>query len=55
MCEFPALIRWMRNDKKNDTSEINFTLLKDIGQAEYNKVCTIDQIEKAVKMYNSVL
>ena len=55
VCEFPALIRWMRNDKKNDALEINFTLLKDIGQAEYNKVCTVDQIEKAVKMYNSVL
>ena len=53
--EFSELIEWMRNDKKNDDSEINFTLLKDIGQAEYNKVCSIDQIEQAIKMYNSLL
>ena len=52
---FSELIEWMRNDKKNDASEINFTLLKDIGLAEVNKVCTIGQIEKAVKIYNSVL
>ena len=53
--EFPELIEWMRNDKKNDASEINFTLLKDIGQAEFNKVCSVDQIEQAIKMYNSLL
>ena len=53
--EFSELIEWMRNDKKNDDSEINFTLLKDIGQAEFNKVCSVDQIEQAIKMYNSFL
>ena len=45
----------MKNDKKNDDSEINFTLLKDIGKAEFNKVCSIDQIEQAIKTYNSFL
>ena len=53
--EFLELIEWMRNDKKNDASEINFTLLKDIGKAEFNKVCSVDQIEQAIKMYNSLL
>ena len=53
--EFSELIEWMKNDKKNDDSEINFTLLKDIGQAEFNKVCSIDQIEQAIKTYNSFL
>ena len=53
--EFSELIEWMKNDKKNDDSEINFTLLKDIGQAEINKVCSIDQIEQAIKTYNSLL
>jgi len=53
--EFSELIEWMRNDKKNDDSEINFTLLKDIGQAEFNKTCSLDQIEQAIKMYNSFL
>ena len=53
--EFSELIGWMRNDKKNDNSEINFTLLKDIGEAEFNKVCSLNQIEQAIKMYNSFL
>ena len=53
--EFSELIEWMKNDKKNDDSEINFTLLKDIGKAEFNKVCSIDQIEQAIKTYNSFL
>jgi len=53
--EFSELIEWMRNDKKNEDSEINFTLLKDIGQSEFNKFCSIDQIELAIKMYNSFL
>lgn len=53
--EFEELIAWMRHDKKNDQSEINFTLLKDIGLAEINKVCSIDDIQNAIKTYNSVL
>ena len=53
--EFEELIAWMRNDKKNDQSEINFTLLKDVGLAEINKVCSINDIQIAIKTYNSVL
>ena len=53
--ELSELLELMRNDKKNDDSKINFTLLKDIGQAEFNKVCSIDQIKQAIKTYNSFL
>jgi len=53
--ELPDLIQWMRHDKKNDDSKINFTLLKKIGEAEFNKTCSVDQIEEAIKKYNSFL
>lgn len=51
----PHLIEWMRHDKKNNNSKIKFTLLKKIGEAEFNKTCSEDQIEKAIKKYNSFL
>ena len=53
--ELPDLIEWMRNDKKNDDSQINFTLLKKIGVAEFNKICSVEQIEEAIKTYNTCL
>ena len=53
--KLPDLIEWMRHDKKNDDSKINFTLLKKIGEAEFNKTCSEDQIEAAIKKYNSFL
>lgn len=53
--EIPELIEWMRHDKKNDNSEINFTLLKKIGEAEFDKVCDSVQIEKAIKRYNTII
>lgn len=53
--EIPELIEWMRHDKKNDNSEINFTLLKNIGEAEFDKICNSLQIEKAIKKYNTII
>mgnify|MGYP000067515960 CR=1 FL=1 len=53
--ELPDLIEWMRHDKKNDDSQINFTLLKKIGVSEFNKICTVDQIEAAIRTYNTRL
>jgi len=53
--ELPDLIEWMRNDKKNDDSQINFTLLKKIGEAEFNKICSVEQIEEAIRTYNTCL
>jgi 3-dehydroquinate synthase len=53
--ELPDLLEWMRNDKKNDNSQINFTLLKKIGEAEFNKICSVEQIEEAIRTYNTCL
>lgn len=53
--ELPELIEWMRHDKKNDDSQINFTLLKKIGESEFNKTCSVEQIEEAIRTYNTRL
>lgn len=53
--DFSDLIEWMRHDKKNDGSQINFTLLKKIGEAEFDKTCSVDEIEEAMITYNSLL
>ena len=53
--ELPELIEWMRNDKKNDDCQINFTLLNKIGVAEFNKTCSVEQIKEAIKTYNTCL
>jgi 3-dehydroquinate synthase len=53
--EFSDLIEWMRHDKKNDSAQINFTLLNKIGQADYNKTVSENVIEEAMYRYNSFL
>jgi len=53
--DFSDLIEWMRHDKKNDGTQINFTLLKKIGEAKFDKTCSVDEIEEAMKTYNSLL
>lgn len=53
--EISELIEWMRHDKKNDNAQINFTLLKKIGEATFNQTCSVAQIEEAIVAYNSFL
>ena len=49
------LINWMRNDKKNNAGKINFSLLKNIGEASFDNECSVDEIESAIKEYNQCL
>ncbi len=53
--DFSDLVEWMRHDKKNDGTKINFTLLKKIGEAEFDKTCSVDVIEEAMRAYNIFL
>jgi 3-dehydroquinate synthase len=51
----PELIALMRQDKKNEhPDEINFTLLKKIGKASINHICTESQITAALNYYDSL-
>ena len=49
--DIPILLNLMRNDKKNNSNEINFTLLSSIGKAEINKYIDEYIIEKAISYY----
>lgn len=49
----PSLIRLMRNDKKNENSEVKFTLLKSIGQYITSVTCNEDEITEALQFYSS--
>lgn len=49
---FSTLINWMRKDKKNEGSEINFTLLKKIGECVINQTCNEEEIMESLRFYN---
>lgn len=49
--EFPALLDIMKNDKKNNSNEINFTLLEEIGKGIFNQTASKDEIIKAMEFY----
>lgn len=42
------LLEIMQHDKKNTSSKINFTLLKDIGDLEIDNYCEIKEIKEAL-------
>lgn len=48
------LIALMKQDKKNNDSEINFTLLASIGKAKINNSCSEELIEESIGFYNSL-
>lgn len=49
--DFVRLIQIMQTDKKNRGNEINFTLLKNIGEPEYNQQVQQPEIEWALNRY----
>jgi len=51
---FDALIALMKNDKKNRGDEINFTLLKSIGESSVNHNVSEEKIKKGLTYYNSL-
>jgi 3-dehydroquinate synthase len=53
--KFHQLIELMKHDKKNNTSGINFTLLKAIGEGEVNHEVEVDLIIESLNYYNSLL
>lgn len=42
--EYDALFELMTHDKKNDSKEINFTLLADVGDIRINQTATKDEV-----------
>jgi len=48
---FDAVIELMKNDKKNTSNDINFTLLKSIGDGTFNQHCSVELIKKSLAYY----
>ena len=42
------------HDKKNDSGEVNFTLLSDVGEIIINQTATKDNIEIALDLYRDL-
>ena len=49
--DYPTLLELMTHDKKNVGSDINFTLLGDIGDIRINQTATKEEIEEALDFY----
>lgn len=53
--DYPALLEYMRHDKKNDsTSSINFTLLHDVGNLKIDCTATEDEIKSALDIFRDL-
>ncbi len=48
------LINYMRNDKKNREGNIHFTLLKKIGKAKVDQICSTDLIMQSLNYYQNL-
>ncbi|PPK84399.1 3-dehydroquinate synthase [Neolewinella xylanilytica] len=51
---FPAMIGLMRQDKKNDADEINFTFLDSPGRHVVNETATPEVIQESLRYYNRI-
>ena len=49
--DYPTLLELMTHDKKNTGSDINFTLLGDVGDIRINQTATKEEIEEALDFY----
>ena len=52
--EYNHLYELMTHDKKNDSGEVNFTLLSDVGEIIINQTATKDNIEIALDLYRDL-
>ena len=51
---YETLLALMRQDKKNEADEINFTLLAEPGRAVVNQTATAEEITRSLQYYNSL-
>lgn len=54
--DYPAIIDFMRHDKKNSTSgQINFTLLSDVGKPRIDQIIPDDEIKTALDIFRDLM
>ncbi len=46
--DYSEILELMKHDKKNESKEINFTLLSDIGDVKINQTATKEEIEECL-------
>ncbi|MGB4398765.1 MAG: 3-dehydroquinate synthase [Daejeonella sp.] len=51
---YPALLEIMKNDKKNNGGQINFSLLSEIGKCGFDLYCTEEEIFESLDYYISM-
>lgn len=51
MADAPELVELMRHDKKNETTDINFTLLPSVGDVVVNQTASPAEIERILNEY----
>ena len=49
--DYPVLLEMMTHDKKNTGTNINFTLLGNVGDIRINQTATKEEIEEALDFY----
>lgn len=54
MEEFHSLLELMKNDKKNTKSNLNFTLIKAIGEGSFDHKVTTELIIESFHFYNTI-
>ncbi|WP_256009526.1 3-dehydroquinate synthase [Desertivirga xinjiangensis] len=52
---YPALIEFMKNDKKNTSGNIGFALLKRLGECDYNNYLEEDKIVESLDFYRELV
>lgn len=54
--DYPALIEFMRHDKKNDSAnEINFTMLKNVGDIHIDCIASEEEIKTSLDIYRDFM
>ncbi len=53
--DYPALLDYMRHDKKSDHGEINFSLMKKPGEVEIDQILDADNVETALDIYRDIM
>jgi 3-dehydroquinate synthase len=49
--QYPQFIELMKNDKKNEHNKIGFSLLKSIGECQFNIYVSEEDIKEALNYY----
>ena len=52
--DYDTLFEYMTHDKKNESKEINFTLLSDIGEIQINQTASRDEIYETLDWLQSI-